>query len=377
VSFVRVDLSADEYAVPAAPPTTLGLLYPGKRHGLTGPPESLKSILSLILGLEHRRGGQGEFALLDFEQSEHEIRRLLGDLGATLEEIAAAYYVRPSAPPEPADIAALVAAGVTLVLIDAAAGAYACSGLDENKRQDAELFARAWIEPLRQLGIATLLLDHVVKNADNRGRYAIGSERKLGQLDVHLGVEVVRQLRRGHDGIIRILVHKDRIGHLPRPIAAELELRSDPHTHAITWTLTTADATTDTWRPTVLMQRVLDYLSAQNAPVARSTIESNVTGKAAYVRAAIDALEAEHLIEVVPESSPTKTPKSSRGSSRKYRLTTPVVPSRPESSPSKDDTSRPVVPPPQGGTTDRTTLEHDDNPAGFEVSSSSSSGAAR
>ena len=63
-------------------------------------------------------------------------RRLLLDLGFTLDEIRerVIYYESPSEP-SPADIAAMVEAKVTLVVIDATAGAYDDTGLDDNKRQ--------------------------------------------------------------------------------------------------------------------------------------------------------------------------------------------------------------------------------------------------
>src|SRR5262249_48827941 len=147
------------------------------------------------------------------------------------------------------DIDAIVAEGVTFACIDAAAGAYDVSELDDNKRQDAEAFGRAWIDPLWRQGVTTLVLDHVVKNAEQRGKFAIGSERKAGRVDVHLGLHVVHQVSRGGDGLIRIDTHKDRPGWLTRPSAAELELRSDPDTHALTWTFqpSTSSNTGDDW----------------------------------------------------------------------------------------------------------------------------------
>src|SRR5438045_109521 len=56
----------------------------------------------------------------------------------------------------------------TLAIIDAAAGAYDLQGLDDHKRQDVEAFSRAIVDPFRRGGVATLVLDHVTKNADTR-----------------------------------------------------------------------------------------------------------------------------------------------------------------------------------------------------------------
>jgi hypothetical protein len=297
-NWTPLDLAAPEYDRPTEPPDLCGLIYSGKRHALSGPPEATKTLTALIFGLEHLRAAEDRrFALIDFEMGERATRLLLNDLCATLEEIARVYYVAPDGPPTSADLVVLSEAGVTLAVIDSAAGAYAVSGLDDNKRGDAETFSRGWITPMWQFGITTIVLDHVVKNAEARGRYAIGSERKLGTVDVQFGFEAVRALSRGGHGLVKIAVHKDRPGHLTRPHAAELELRSDPDTHKITWTFKPAggdsqagNGDSTAWRPTVLMDRVLEYISQHPEPIARTTLAKSVTGNYQYLLVAIDEL---------------------------------------------------------------------------------------
>jgi hypothetical protein len=301
-SWQPVDLSADRYAQPTERPIVAGLIYRGKRHALIGPPEASKTLLALLLGLEWMRADHGRLALIDFEMGPNATRLLLTDLGATIDEIADVHYVAPDSPPTEQQLAAITAAGVTLAIIDAAAGAYDTSGLDDNKRGDVERFARSWIRPLwRTHGCTTVVLDHVVKATDARGRYGIGSERKLGGVDVQLGLEAITQLHRGSSGLIRISTHKDRPAHLRRPHAAELHLVSDPGTHRISWELREPAATTDvvpgnadaTWQPTALMEKISRWLAHQGEPVSRNTIERAGLGKKAqYVRKAIDALVA-------------------------------------------------------------------------------------
>jgi hypothetical protein len=293
-----IDLSAPEYDLPTEAPDLCGLIYTGKRHALSGPPEAAKTLAALIFGLEHLRTAEcRRFALIDFEMGEHATRLLLNDLGATVEEIARVYYVAPDGPPTTADLVALSEAGVTLAVIDSAAGAYTVSGLDDNKRGDAETFSRTWITPMWQVGITTIVLDHVVKNSEARGRYAIGSERKLGAVDVHLGCEPVKALSRGGRGLVRVVTHKDRPGHLSRPVAAELVIQSDPATHRLTWEFKqpteAADDSADGWRPTVLMDRVLEHFSGHSEPIAKTTLARAVRGNYQYLLVAIDLLISE------------------------------------------------------------------------------------
>lgn len=331
-----INLSAAEFEVTPAPPDVCGVLYAGKRHVVSAPPESIKSVFAYLLAIEHARAG-GSVAIVDFEMGPTSARALLDDLGATHEEIGAVMYFEPDTEPTDQDIALIVRAGVTLVILDAAAGAYDTSGLDDNARKDAEKFARAWIRPLWQQGVTTLVIDHVPKSAETRGKYAIGSERKLGQADVHLGLEVIGEpLHRGSSGHVKARVHKDRFGHLPRPYALDIHLQSDPETHRLTWTLKAPTALVPGvgFRPTFLMQRVSDYLE-KHGPSSRTQIERAKLGKqATYVRDAIDALIADGYADETI---------GSRGA----RITTLLKPYNPTPSNSSD----PVSPRPTGSVT--------------------------
>ena len=294
-----INLADEQYAEPSEPPNICGLLYQGLRHTISGLPEALKTAIALIFALEHMRAGGGKVCLLDFEMGAKAIRRLLTDLGATLEEIASFHYINPTGPPDKDDIAALEFEGVTLTILDAAAGAYDASDLDDNKRADAEQFAKFWIAPLWRRGITSVVIDHVVKNTDARGRFAIGSERKLGAVDVHLGFEAIRPLSRGGTGLIRVTVHKDRPGHLTRPAAVEIELHSDPDTHRITWEIKQASAGgDDDFRPTVLIDRVLDYLDRNPEPISRSALANVVQGNREWLLRGVEILLAEGRLEL-------------------------------------------------------------------------------
>jgi GNAT superfamily N-acetyltransferase len=272
----------------------LGLVYPGKRHVFSGPQEAAKTLAAYAIALEVIRQG-GIVVLVDLEMGPWDARDRLRELGASAADFERLLYVEPDTPASEKTILDLIELDPTLVVIDAAAGAYDLQGLDDNKRADVERFARVFVRSFWWRGVATILLDHVVKNADHRGRYAIGSERKVGGADVHLGFEVVTPLARGGLGLYKLTTHKDRGGWLPRPRAGELELRSDPETHAISWAFRPpAEGEAERgFRPTALMERVSRYVELQSEPVSRTGIEEAVTGKVVYVRIAIDCLVRE------------------------------------------------------------------------------------
>jgi hypothetical protein len=298
-----LNLASSEYELEPDPPHPdySGLLYVGKRHVVSAPTESLKTMIVMAIALDAIRAGR-KMASIDFEMGPHAMRRLLVDLGATQEELATVHYVQPDGPPSKADIEAIVGKGIDIVVFDASMGAFHASGLDDNKRQDVEKFAATWIDPLWQRGIGTVVLDHVTKNIEGRGRYAIGSERKVGQVDVHLGLELVSQLTRGGLGLVKVHVHKDRPGFLQRPYAAEIAFTSEPDTHAISWQIrptATANPTAG-WQPTILMGRAIDFLEQQTEPVSRTAVAAGIGKNKQQALRAIDILIAKGDIHESP-----------------------------------------------------------------------------
>jgi hypothetical protein len=238
------------------------------------------------------RGGS-PVAVVDLEMGPVAARRMLTDLGATVDELAAIVYTEPTGVPTAQDIANLVERGVRYVLVDAAAGAFDLSGLDDNSRKDAEKWARAWVQPLFQRGIATIVLDHVTKNVEGRGKYAIGSERKTGGADVHLGFDALKTLTRGGTGIVKVTAHKDRPAYMQRPTVAIIELASDVDTHAITINIRPPEPTTGQdgeFRHTIYMERVSRTLEQNNEPMSQRQIEDLTEGGREYVNKAIHEL---------------------------------------------------------------------------------------
>jgi hypothetical protein len=291
--YTWIDLTDTQYATPPEPPAIEGILYAGRRHVISGPPESTKTLVAYLLLLSALRQDQN-VGILDFEMGPHAAVTLLRELGATDDELAQIHYAEPDQPPTSHDIARLTLLGVQYVLIDAAAGAYDASGLGDNDRKDVEQFAGRWIRPLWQNGVATIVIDHVVKNVDARGKFAIGSERKAGQADVHIGLEALKPLHRGGAGMVKVTVHKDRPGHLPRPTVAIIKLESDPATHAIS-TIIEPPETIDPAEPikhTIYAERVSRTLEEAGETMSQTQVTEATEGKDIHIHQAIAELAA-------------------------------------------------------------------------------------
>jgi Fe2+ transport system protein FeoA len=286
-----VNLADPQYAIPPDPPAIAGLLYEGKRHVASGPQESAKTLIAYHLLLLALREGQ-QVAVVDLEMGPVATRRMLSDLGATDDELGTLVYTEPTGPPSHADLERIAVAEVRYVLIDAAAGAFDLTGLDDNSRKDAEAWARQWVQPLFSRGIATIVLDHVTKNVEGRGKYAIGSERKTGGADVHLGFEALKTLTRGGTGLVKITAHKDRGAYLQRPTAAIVELASDPDTHQITITYKAPEAMEDgPVKHTIYAERVSKALEANDGqPMSQRQLVEACQGGTDYIRDAANEL---------------------------------------------------------------------------------------
>lgn len=342
---------ADLPEQPPVQPTlgAVGIVYPGKRHVFSGPQESAKTLAAYAIGLQVVRA-DGNLILIDFEMGAWDARNRLRELGAAHNDFQRIHYLEPSEPARDDTMPKLLTLKPELVIVDAAAGAYDLQGLDDNKRQDVERFTRLYVKAFWKAGVATIVLDHVVKNTETRGKYAVGSERKVGGADVHLGFEVVSPISRGSRGRYKIVTHKDRGGFLKRGTLANMELSSDPDTHEITWGFTPADTDNsgDDFKPTHLMEKVSRFLDAHPDGASRNQVETAIEARRGYVRRAMDALI---LDEYVTE---TDGPRRSRvlTNVRSYtenKAETPLRPTSPDFAPGEVNSLRPTSPPPYRG----------------------------
>src|SRR5690606_25094644 len=135
-------------------------------------------------------------------------------------------------------------------------------------------------------------VDHQAKSKDDRGLWAIGSQRKLAAID---GAAYIAEVKvaptKTKDGHLRIVCAKDRHGTHQRG-----------HTVADVHICTTDDgigvavvAPAETFRPTGLMEKVSRFL--EETPTASTRhILAGVAGKDRHIRTALDVLLAEGFV---------------------------------------------------------------------------------
>jgi hypothetical protein len=302
-SWEPVDLSTFEAIT--EPPTIGGIVYAGRRHLFSGEPESMKSLVALMLAVDETRAGKHVVWIsLESESDGRETVSRFRELGGTEQDLARFHFVAPEAPigspgaRETLD-RLIETTRPTLVVVDAYIGVLDLHGLDPTLAIDIEKIGRLLFRPLERHGAATIVLDHLAKNRETRGKFSIGSERKVGAVAVHLGLEVVTPLRRGGHGLVKLRVHKDKPAHLHRPYACEIRFESDT-AGDLTWDVRhpPSEPEPDTldsppFRPTNLMKKVSRYLEQQTGPVSRTTITNAVPGKKTAKLLAIDRLIAE------------------------------------------------------------------------------------
>lgn len=193
------------------------LIYPSKVHSFYGESESGKSWLAQIATAEQLKQFR-KVTYIDFESDAADLVFRLQALGVTQAEILQNFtYVRPEAARDHTDPywqALLEPQANALVIIDGVTEALTMWG-GETKDNDAitrwmRLFPRAIAAAS---GAAVVQIDHVTKNTETRGRFAIGGQAKLATIDgaAYL-VEPLEALAPGRTGTLTIRVTKDRPG---------------------------------------------------------------------------------------------------------------------------------------------------------------------
>jgi len=312
----------------------IGLFYPGRVNGIQGESEAGKSWVALISCLtEINRGNHVVY--LDFEDSEEGVVSRMLLIGATPKDLAAQFhYVRPGTTPTPAALKAFIARigdlGPSLIVVDGVTEAMVMLGLELKENTEIAKFGRMLLRPLADTGAAVVPLDHVVKNNESRGRYALGGVHKLNAVDgVQYMLEAVRPFGINTEGRSRLRVAKDRPaqirkhalpgGRNPMHWFADLVIRSEgdefaeahlypPIQHEPDPSERTADEQRAAQEEDDIKEReeaVLRVLAKAKEPLSKNAVEELIPGRASVTRRALTRLV--HAGRVATEPGPRKS----------------------------------------------------------------------
>ena len=228
-SWRPVDLTGVLDGTWTPPQPTIGLradkqaiCYPARVHTLASESEAGKTWLSLSVSDDELDAGN-HVVYIDFEDDEGGIVGRLLALGADRNIVRDRFhYVRPAERLGTGinldDLRTLLAeTRPTLVVLVGVTAAMTLHGLDVVSNMDVAEFSRILPAGIAATGPAVLVLDHVVKSAEHRGRYALGAVHKLnGVTGAALLLEAVVPFRVGSTGRSRLRIAKDRPGQLRR-----------------------------------------------------------------------------------------------------------------------------------------------------------------
>ena len=112
---------------------------------------------------------------IDFEDSPATAIARLQSLGATDEQIGNLFtYIRPDTPATPDVVSRIPGIGATVIVIDGVTEAMTMHGLELKDNTDVAKFVELLPRPLARMGAAVVLVDHVAKAQEGRGRFAEG-----------------------------------------------------------------------------------------------------------------------------------------------------------------------------------------------------------
>jgi hypothetical protein len=196
------------------------MLYEGGLHCIAGAPDSGKTTIALAWAVAVMKQGR-HVAFFDEEGGSEIVAEKLIALGANADDLDHLTYVpfpgRTWTDNDAADLMTFMREiNPAMALWDSSAGFLARAGLDENSASDVTNWWSRILAPLaRVLGTAIVVIDHDTKSSE-QSRYARGSGAKLAGLDVQFKVEIVKPFTRDENGVLKLVVSKDRRGYLHR-----------------------------------------------------------------------------------------------------------------------------------------------------------------
>lgn len=232
------------------------LLYRSRVNMFLGEPEGAKTFAALVAITQEIEAGN-VVMLVDLEDAFETTAERLQQLGLSDEQIEEhLYYATPDSEFDATaaanievdirEMCAKTGGEFTLAAIDSMTEAMSIQNLDPDRGTDVTKLYHGIAQFLTRLKAAVVIIDHVVKSNDARGRWAIGSERKISGINgAAYAFTAEQNFGRGQVGKIKLTIAKDRPGYMralgvgtgKKKTIANLTLVSSPVTSKITATL--------------------------------------------------------------------------------------------------------------------------------------------
>jgi len=288
----------------------IGLVYPGKMHMIQAEPSVGKSWVAFYLCSEVLAAG-GSAVVIDYEDSLGSILNRMQTVGANHDQLRNRFrYVHPEGPMGAAEIVRLFALveemNPDVVIIDGVAESLSRDGLSEDSATDFVQWTDKLPRRLARTGAAVVMLDHVAKDSENRGRWARGTGAKLAVLDgaAYTLRPAGAAFSKHRAGKIKLTVAKDRPGSVGAPGETAAIIELTPHAAGSLLTIVVHPdnvemAKTDPWRPTILMEKISRALEESKTPLTATGIAQLVHAEKNELRAeALERLKFEgHVVE--------------------------------------------------------------------------------
>jgi hypothetical protein len=188
---------------------------------------------------------------------------------------------------------------ISVAVVDSFGEALSVDGLSSNADEEVARWMRGSAEFLAGLGAAVILLDHVVKSttSSRNSEFASGSQRKRASLGgAAYFIDVITAPCRDTDGVLRLIIRKDRFGWRRRDTVAAEILVANTANNGVNFVVRQPDDISmkpKVFRPTYYMERVSEYLQSAGKTMNKQEIVDGVGGKYKHVSDAIDRLVAE------------------------------------------------------------------------------------
>lgn len=293
----------------------MGLFYLSRVHAVASESEAGKTMLLLVAARDELEDGNS-VVYVDFEDDERGVVGRLLALGAKPAQVRERFgYLRPDEPITSLDnrtelVDALNSLRPTLVVIDGITEAMTLHGLEIKDNGDVARFGKLLPRPIAATGPAVVALDHVTKDREGRGRYAIGAVHKLNGVNgAAFTLENRTPFGIGRTGKSTVYVAKDRPGQLRRAALpahdrlfwlATMEITSHDATFVESSLAAPVSEPDKPFRPTSLMAKVHAALNRAPAPLSQRDIEARVKARTVDVRAAVAALVDDGFVAVEP-----------------------------------------------------------------------------